>query len=413
MRTIYLSHFFLVSLLCLLVACDATSQGEEQVPRINPNISPELARLVQSDNAFGIDLFTSLSAGAPAENVFISPLSVSMALGMVRNGASGNTRDEMNQTLNKDDLDESEINASYRTMLDLHAQLDPKVAVNLANSIWYRDNLSVLPQFLDTNVATFDAEIAALDFNNPDAITTINNWVDDKTSGKIDKIIDAISPEDVMYLINAIYFKGAWTYQFDEAETLEAPFYGKNRTAQQVPLMHLYNLVPFAFNDDVSVIDLPYGDSLYSMTLVLPQEAGTLDDIIAAMDNNTWDDWTRDMTLTALDIFVPRFKITYEQPLNEMLKAMGMEDAFNESSANFSGINPDLPLYISKVMHKALIEVNEEGTEAAAVTSVSVGVTSVGEDPVPTVFRADRPFLFVIREHHTGAMLFIGKVLNL
>lgn len=408
-----LSHILFAGLLCLLAACDATSQDEGQAPRLNPNVSPELARLVQSDNAFGIDLFTNMSAEAPDENVFLSPLSISMALGMVRNGAQGNTLNEMNETLGKDALDEAGINASYRSILDIHAQLDPAVAVNLANSIWYRDNLTVLPNFLDTNKAVFDAEIAALDFNAPEALSSINSWVDDKTNGKIEKIIDAISPQDVMYLINAIYFKGTWTYQFDENETKEAPFYGANRTTLDVPLMHLYNRVPFASNDDVSLIDLPYGDSLYSMTLVLPKTDGTLDAIIADMDENSWDNWTRNMQPAELDIFVPRFKMTYEQPLNEILKSMGMLDAFDESRADFAGINPDLQLYISKVMHKALIEVNEEGTEAAAVTSVSVGVTSVGEDPVPTVFRADKPFLFAIREHHTGAILFIGKVLNL
>ncbi len=335
-----------------------------------------------------------------------------MALGMVRAGADGTTRSEMNKTLKKDALDEASINASYRSILDIHKQLDPKVAVNLANSIWYRDNLDVLPAFLDTNETIFDAEIASLDFNNPASLDIINDWVDDKTEGKIDKIIEQISPQDVMYLINAIYFKGTWTYTFEESETRDAPFHGVNNT-QDIPLMHLYNLVPFSSNEDVSLIDLPYGDSLYSMTLVLPAEDKNLDDIIAGMDNNTWHDWTSNMQPVELDIYVPRFELTYEKPLNQILQAMGMEEAFDESNANFSGIHPDLPLFISQVMHKSLIEVNEEGTEAAAVTAVTIGVTSVGEPETPTIFRVDRPFLFTIREHHTGAILFIGKVLNL
>ena len=401
-----------ILLLVFLIGCDSNAQEDIREPEPLRPLSLAESEVVQSDNAFGLNLFTNLSAGEADKNVFISPLSVSMALGMTMNGADGNTREEMAATLQKQGVSEEDINASYRTLIDLLTHLDPGVDVNLANSSWYRDGFEVLPAFLDVNNKNFDAEIAALDFVNPASKNVINNWVDQKTNGLIDGIIDEINPEDVMYLINAIYFKGSWTYQFEESATKDQPFHNRDGSRPAVPLMNLTGAVPYASNETVRLIDLPYGDSLFSMTVILPNDPSDLDKVVADLDATTWDQWTSGLTSTNLQVFLPRFKQTYEKPLNEVLMTLGMADAFQESTANFSRITPNQRLYISKVMHKSLVEVNEEGTEAAAVTSVTVGTTSVGGNE-PGIFRVDRPFIFSIRERHTGSILFIGKILNL
>ena len=404
---------YLLSLL-LLLGCDSNQEDEERGPEPTRPLSQAEAKMVQSDNAFGLNLFNTLSEDAPEENIFISPLSISMALGMTLNGADGSTRDEMIATLQKQGLTETAINNSYKSLLDLFTNLDPKVQLSIANSIWYRDGFPVLPLFLEVNKAHFDAEVSSLDFAQSISKDIINGWVDDKTNGLIDKIIDEIKPNDIMYLINAIYFKGSWTYQFDPEETREEVFNNQNGAKPVVPLMSYLNTVLFAANDQVSLIDLPYGDSLYSMTIVLPNNPEGLGELTSSIDANTWNAWIEDLEPAELEVYMPKFELAYERTLGDMLSDMGMQEAFLPNVANFSRINPDRKdLHISKVLHKSFVEINEEGTEAAAVTSVSIGVTSIDPISTPAAFRVDRPFLFVIREQYSGAILFIGQVQNL
>ncbi|MFK7843684.1 MAG: serpin family protein [Rhodothermales bacterium] len=402
----------LLFLTLLLTGCDSQSpQDELREPEpIRPLTQAEV-EVIRSDNVFGLNMFSALSAGEPNESMFISPLSVSMALGMTLNGAEGDTRTEMIATLQKQGLTEDAINDSYRTILDLLSTLDPNVDLNVANSIWYKDEFDVLPAFLEVNKTNFDAEVAALDFSDEASLDTINDWVDEKTNGLIDRIIEQIKPEDIMYLINAVYFKGSWTYQFDEDLTSEEVFQSRDGRRNLTPMMKLSGTVPYAASNDVQLIDLPYGDSLFSMTIVLPNDPDSFDQIASSITSSTWNDWTEHLEPTNLSVSLPRFKLSYKKPLNDILIEMGMKEAFNEQNADFTRINATQQLYISEVLHKSFIEVNEEGTEAAAVTAVTIGTTSVGGGPA--VFRVDRPFIFSIRERHSGSILFIGKVLNL
>lgn len=370
--------------------------------------------LIAADNSFSFKLFHEIDAQAdPSENLFVSPLSVAMALGMTQNGAAGTTLDAMRATLELAGMDDLEVNEAYRSLIDLLRDLDPSVEFLLANSIWYRETFAVERAFLDINTTYFDAEIAALDFSSPNAVPTINAWVDEQTGGKIPEIVDAPIPNDViMYLINAIYFKGDWTHQFDRDDTRPAPFQLADGTTVVVDMMSR-DETPMLYHSgaEVQIADLPYGGGAYRMTIVLPGSPAGIDDLAANLTQSRWDAWVAELDSSDLQLALPRFGLEYEIALEDALSALGMEEAFCDSRhADFSRLyGPARPgqVCITRVKHKTFIEVNEEGTEAAAATAVEVGVVSV-----PPSVRVDRPFLFVIRERLSGTILFIGKVMD-
>jgi len=406
-----LAHVALALLLMALLSagCSLTSvENDATLDPIPRALSEHEQSVVQADNQFGLTLFRSISADAPDANTFISPLSVSMALGMTLNGAKGETRAAMEETLALSGLSQDAINTAYRDLIALLEELDPKVTLALANSIWYRDDFSVDPAFIETNQDAFDATVRALHFGRPDALGTINGWVKDNTRGKIEKILDRISSDEVMFLINALYFNGTWTYAFDEAQTEEAPFTQHDGTPTPVPMMHQTTDLPYVETETLQAVDLPYGDSLYSMTVLLPKPGHDVDDVVADLDATQWADWTDRLAPRPIALRLPRFTLEYEKTLNEVLASLGMGIAFDCGQADFAGINPKGGLCISRVKHKTFVEVNEEGTEAAAVTSVGIETTSVGGGATPV--HVNRPFALAIRERHSGTILFIGKV---
>ncbi len=399
-----------------LAGCNGAVTPEDDLdptPRPVVTVTEEEQQLIEADNAFGLKLFHELSRAEPEANLFISPLSVSMALGMTLNGAAGDTRADMETTLELAGLSMDDVNASYRTLIDLFTTLDERVVFEIAHSIWYRDSFAVEQTFLDLNTAYFDAAVRALDFDGTDAPDIINAWVDENTHGKIKKIIDGgIDPLTMMFLINAIYFKGDWTYRFDEKLTQDDTFTRADGSTSPVRMMTMPEATfRYTQQPDFQAVDLPYGDSLFSMTILLPRDGLPLADFIADLNTATWNEWTARLAPVKLDLLqMPTFKLEYEVSLKAALSALGMDVAFDPGRADFSGINPmQSDLHISDVKHKTFVEVDEEGTEAAAVTSVVVGVTSVGE---PITMRIDRPFVFAIREHTTGSILFIGQVTN-
>jgi serine protease inhibitor len=370
--------------------------------------------IVESDNKFGLKLFREIVKQDEDSNVFISPLSISMALGMTFNGAEDSTEEAMRNVLELAGLTEQEINESYRGLINLLTQLDPKVIFEIANSIWYRKGLPVKQEFINLNQTYFDAEIAALDFDKPDASKTINDWVDEKTHGKITEIIEPpISPEMVMFLINAIYFKGTWTCEFDEEATQEDWFTLPDNSQVQCQMMRQEKEFSYFENDLFQAIDLPYGNQKFSMTIFLPKLEVEVDSLISQFNQENWDNWLGSFETGSGKLFLPKFTLEYKIKLNDVLTALGMGIAFNPALADFSGIaevNPLANLYISKVLHKTYIKVDEEGTEAAAVTSVEVGITSM--PPAGFVMRVDRPFVFAIRENHSQTILFMGKIVE-
>ena len=368
--------------------------------------------LVESDNKFGLKLFREIAKEEKDENVFISPLSVSMALGMTYNGAAGTTREAMQKTLELSGLTIEEVNKSYKSLLELLSQLDPKVRFQIANSVWYRKGMSFEEDFIDLNKTYFEALVSELDFADPKAAETINGWVDENTNGKITQIVDPpIDPLMIMFLINAIYFKGAWTQEFDKDFTKDADFFPPDGSRKPCKLMTREGEFRYFENSDFQAIDLPYGDGDFSMIVFLPRLSTAIDSLIGEFNQENWDKWISSFSERKGTLELPRFMLKYELKLNDVLKALGMAIAFQPYAADFSNMyKGPQNLYISEVKHKTFVEVNEEGTEAAAVTSVGVALTSVD----PTIFwmRADRPFVFAIRENRSQTLLFLGKIVE-
>jgi serine protease inhibitor len=383
-----------------------TSSDQQRVPP-RPLTSQEQA-IVSADNAFGFKLLNTVNQGEAGKNVFISPVSVSMALGMTLNGAVGATRDSMAWTLECAGLTQTDINTSYKSLIALLTGLDPKVQFKIANSIWYRPDLEVEEDFKSVNREYFDAEVNQIDFGDAGAAGTINSWVDRSTNGKIKKIVpDPIPREIVMYLINAIYFKGTWTYRFDAGLTRDDTFELHGGSTTPCRIMYQKGKFRYLETDQLQAVDLPYGDAGFSMTILLPKAGIGIDQFLADVSGERWSEWTGALTETEGEIFLPKFTLEYEKNLNDVLKAMGMAIAFAPDIADFTRIDKRGGLFISEVMHKTFVQVDEEGTEAAAATSVGIGRTSIGDQ---FVMRVDRPFVFAIRENHSGTILFIGKI---
>jgi serine protease inhibitor len=397
----------------VMLAALFSCENSEDVPqeRKQINISKTTADIIKSDNDFGLELFQKvISNDTEAANTFVSPTSIALALAMTYNGADGETKTAMESTLKKQGLTPDEINKSYKSLVDALVSVDPKVLLEIANSIWYREGFTVLPEFVRTNQDYYDARVSSLDFNDPGAPGVINSWVSDKTHNRIEEIIDEIPAEAVMYLINAIYFKGIWQIEFDKEKTSDGPFYLKGGSQVTVPVMKQISTLKHTTNETFSMVELPYGQGNYSMVVLLPQAGYSTDDLVTAITPGNWNDWINSLSEKDVDLQLPKFTYEYKNTLNDELEAMGMGVAFTDL-ADFSKINGTGNLFISKVLHKSFVEVNEEGTEAAAVTSVEIELTAIPE-PGYIKFYVDHPFVFVIRETTTGAILFIGRVQN-
>jgi serpin B len=397
----------------LLLGCDNgispdNKDGDNQVR----DLSPAEQKIVEAGKSFGVKLFRKINESQPDSNVFISPLSVSMALGMTMNGADGATYEAMKQTLEFNGLTEAEINQAYKDLMTLLPGMDEKVLFEIANSIWYRNTFPVRETFLETNRDYFDAEVNAMDFNDPAVVDIINDWVSDKTHEKIKTIIDNIDPMTVMFLINAIYFKGTWTYEFDPEKTADDIF--KKSPSEEIPcrMMKIGGNFEYYQDEEIQIVDLPYGDGHYSMTILLPAQDVGVDEFIESLDQEKWEWYLQALEIDSGMVRMPKYKLEYNLIMNDVLKSLGMEVAFKPGEADFSRISSEPELYISQVRHKSFIQTDEEGTEAAAVTIVELKV--IWADPGPEYFymRIDRPFVFIIHEHSTNAILFMGKIVN-
>jgi serpin B len=307
-------------------------------------------------------------------------------------------------------LQPDQINLTYKELVDGLTGIDDKVTMNIANSIWYRQGFDVEQGFLAVNQQYYGAEVSALDFNSPDALNIINGWVAEHTNNKIPGILNQINPEDVMFLINAIYFYGTWTKEFNPESTHEADFMLHDGSGRTVEMMALKDTMGYLENDLFQLAELDYGRGNYSMVVLLPKYGLSAEELTAELSNSNWDNWISSISQTELTLSLPKFTFGYEKKLNDILTLMGMGIAFDPWGADFTGINANGGLYISLVKHKTYIEVTEEGTEASAVTVVGVALTTANPGPVTPVMTVDRPFLFAIREKTTNAIVFIGKV---
>ncbi len=412
--------FVLLSLLFLAACQDntgLTSEDNVNDPSEQPGPADVSDDMFATSTRFGFKLYGQLVTEYEGQNLFVSTPSVAIALAMTYNGAEGTTKDAMARAMSLEGIDLDEVNASYADLLTLLANPDSAVELSIANSLWARQGLPFKDDFLQRNEDFYRAEIASLDFNDPNAARTINAWVNDKTKGKISAIVSPpINPETILFLINAIYFKGAWTYEFDETLTEDRTFHLLNGSSKGHPRMHQSGYYRYLHNDQFQAVRLPYGSKRMSMYVFLPSQESSLKEFQQSLTAENWWDWMSDFRSTEGDVALPRFRLEFETSLNDALHALGMGIAFDPDNADFSAMFPvsaDANVYISNVKHKTFVEVNEQGTEAAAITSIEVGATEFMPEP-PQRFSmiVDRPFFFAIRDDQTGIVLFMGSIVD-
>jgi serine protease inhibitor len=378
------------------------------VAMLTPSEAFEPKQLASANTKFGFKLLSILKSD---ENVFFSPASIGWCLAMVLNGSGGKTKEEIAATLEAKGVNLQDLNTAYEQWKNTWTNVDPKVLVEVANSIWSRRGITVRPEFVETTKKFFGAEIRELDFNDLRSISLINGWVNTKTKGKIAKIVDEISSDSVLFLINAIYFNGKWSKAFETANTKQEQFTNGSGSKKTVSMMHQHGSFLYQENSDFQAIRLPYGSGRMTMDVFLPAQNLSWQKFHSLLTAANCERWMTEFSESDGEIGLPKFRVEYEVTLNDALKRLGMNLAFDPNNADLTPmLQSSGNAYISKVKHKAFAEVNEEGTEAAAVTSGEVRLTSAVMPKKPFRMIVNRPFFFAIRDESTGAILFIGSM---
>ncbi len=409
MRKMILTVICIV-LLGLNDACEKQS-GEPDLTPKDISLTGSAPQAIQSSNDFGIELFRKV-VETDEQNLMLSPLSASTALTMLLNGCGGDTYTQLQGALKyPEGMTISDINEAYKSLVEQLLQADPKVKFTLANAIFYRNDFIVKPPFLATMSSDFKAMVEGLDFGASSALITINKWASDNTAGKISKVLDEISVDAVMFIMNALYFKGDWSYQFDKTGTEDCPFYTDDGSIINVSTMNSAVGARVVYATNYRAVEMPYGRTNFTMTVIVPTE--TLKTFYTSLTPQVWNEITAGFDeadeFGKLIVRMPKFKFSYEKYLNQQLQAMGMVDAFRPFQANLSGIS-DQSVFVSFVKQNTFVEVDEKGTEAAAVTTIGIELTSM--PPQPATFVIDKPFIFAIRERTTNTLLFVGQVVN-
>ncbi len=398
-----------------LMACDWGGASDDV--KTTPNLRALQAyekEMVFSSSKFSIDLFHQLMEHGE-ENHFFSPYSIHQALSMTMNGNEGEVLEEFIQLLRYEGLSTEEANKAAKELTQFLKELDDKVNLNIANAIWYRDGYTVYPVFKETVRDFYRAEIAALDMLDPQSVNVINNWISQQTEGLIKDMIDEIPPNAVMYLVNAIYFKGDWKYSFDVEKTQKAPFYISPSREVEVDMMQLGDAATFDFyaGNNFRYFEIPYSTGQFSMGILTGTDHN-LDEITGLLTFENLEMWREQAVETNFILKMPKFKMSKKmENMKDDLIDMGLEKPFHFHPDNFTLLfeNPHDELKISRVIHDAFIEVDEVGTEAAAATVVEI-VERVSLPSGPTHITLDQPFIFFIQEKHSGAILFMGKLGN-
>lgn len=409
MRTF--TRFMMVALMLCPFLTSCNSEGEdliydgELIERKDIVLTRSEQEMVTNSNAFAFNLFEKVRDDlAEGKSFMISPLSVTYALGMLNNGADGQTKEEICKVLGTDDVES--MNAFCRKMIDESEKLDPSTKLSIANAVEVNKEYKLYDEFIKVVKANYDAEVENLDFSSPSALKHINDWCANHTNNLIPTILESLNPASAAVLLNAIYFKGIWTNKFDKKDTKKEDF-TLSSGKKKVEMMHQKDRFDMGVNGICQVIRLPYGNKAYSMTILLPLEGKTTSDIISSIIDESW---YIDLTLfpTFVDVKLPQFKTESRFGLERVLSSMGMSSAFDGNASDFSKFCTT-PTYISQVIHKSFIETNEEGTEAAAATAITA--YSAGPTVVPQVleFHADHPFIYIISELSTNTIFFIGE----
>lgn len=388
-----------------IVSCEKDNTSQ----KTDTNVLSQLksGHLVSASNKMTFQLLTQVDSSAAGHNFFISPYSVQQALSMTLNGAKNETYNEMEKALGFEGEGLNKINDYNQSLINALVKADPKVTFQIANSIWALIGYPIEQPFFDVNKQYYTADVKMEDFSNPEVLGKINKWCEDKTQGKVKEVLDNIDPNAMMYLINALYFKGSWKYEFDKKNTTQKIFYKNNEIEVMHEQMVMEATIDFYEEQDFSMVALPYGDGSFRMIILLPVAGKTTGDIIASMNADSWKNVVGKLKPQKMVVKIPKFKFEFKSLLNNNLIALGMKKAFQEN-ADFTGISKPGGIWISRVIHKTFVEVNEEGSEAAAVTVVeAVFKSDTQTNAIPT-FVANKPFIYFIEEKSTGALIFSG-----
>lgn len=399
--------------LASIAASCALVNGEDIVIANIPAPDPAVtSRVSSATDDFGFRLLNAL-AKDPTQNTIISPLGVATAFAMAYNGAAGDTKTEMAKTLALGSLGDEDINRANHYLMHTLAEADPAVQTEIANALWVQKDFPINPDFRTVCESFYDASAASLDFigDPTGAAAAINSWVDKNTHHRIPVLVAAIRPDTRLMLTDAVYFKGRWSSPFKKAQTRSRPFHLLSGDSRQTAMMDQSGTYAYLENQSFQAIRLPYGNQRYAMYVFIPRKAAGLPDFIRSLDETHWTQWTSQFARRSGQIVIPKFETTYSKQLNDALKEMGMRLAFDDRRADFSRIHPYL--FISDVEHKTWVKVDEEGTEAAAATSIGVSVAAIAVAPMPSfVMIVDQPFFFAITEQQSGALLFAGVVMD-
>jgi serine protease inhibitor len=391
--------------LLVLIYTACKDDGTSTIAKFDPPTANQLS-IANSSNLTGMNIFKLIESNSD-NNYLISPLSINIALSMAYNGANGKTKEEIKNVLNINSMQIGSFNEDYSKLIKLLINSDSKVKLSSANSIWNIPQLIVETDYSDILNKYFSAESFKRDFSSPNTLTELNNWVKDKTNGKIEKILNNIDKNSVLFLVNAIYFKADWEKKFDKAKTSKDEFTNYSGSNSQVDMMYMKDSSISCYSDEkVKAFDLKYGDGNYSMTIILPNENTSVNDYIQELTLDKYNTMLSNMKQKESEIWMPKFKVEYKIELQDILQALGMKLAFSES-ADFSKITNSMSIFISSIIHKTFMEIDEEGTTAAAVTLIDIKNSS-SENYFN--IKVNRPFIIILREKTSNSILFLGRI---
>lgn len=404
-KCIYMKSRIALSLLVFGLQFSCEKPNEDSFFE-NPELQTADAKaFISNNNEFALNFFRSIAEKETKENYMVSPISLSMALGMVHNGAEGETKTAFDGLLGKG-TPLTEINNFNALLIESLTTHSNETSFDLANAIWIQKEFPVEEEFVETNKTFYKSQVANIDFTDKNAVKEVNDWAERNTRGKIKEVVKNFDSSTRLFLANAIYFNSKWKYRFNANKTEQTPFYISETNSKEVPMMNIKAEVSSTGNDLFSSIVLPYEGERFEMVILLPKYGITTNTVAESLNLKDWNNLFAQNQVSELQISIPRFKLEYENKLEDELEELGLGIAFTDN-ADFSNINKTEGLQISDVFQKTFIEVNEEGTEAAAVTGVTVVTTSASPS-----FYVNRPFLYVIREKFTGTICFMGRVGN-
>lgn len=400
------------ALLALLVSCDRTSIQDQEEPDDNPRKQLELStrsfEFIRMGDAFSFDFIDRINAGSDKDYI-ISPLSMQFLLGMLLDGAQGETADEISRVLGYGAGEVDAVNEFCQSMMQQLPQMDKKTDISIANAIFVDDGWPLLDSYKETVGRYYQAEIDNLDFcDNEGSLRRINGWCAEHTNGLIPKVLDEVDPGMLAYLLNALYFKGQWASKFQASSTVNEAFTDESGSISKVPMMKQLRNHSYTENEIFKAVRLPYGNGAYSMTVFLPKAGHKVAEITSALKTMDWGAFDNRMIPCEVDLWLPKFETKFHIHLNELLSQMGMPSAFNGELADFKAMSP-YALCLSFVQQDAIIKVDEEGTEAAAISSAGVAKTTAIGPEKHAVFHADHPFLYLITESSSDVVLFAGR----